>query len=65
MDRDRGYHNIQQLSDAVTVLEDAAGKSNTNAAEFLVSEIQPLKADIASLQKQVTELASQVKTLKG
>lgn len=61
----RGYHNIQQLSDAVLALEDAAGKANTNAANFLVSEVQPLKDAIAVLQADVAAIKAAVASLKG
>lgn len=61
----RAYHNIQQLSDAVVALETASNDASTNAASFLISEVQPLKKAIADLQTSVAELAAKVKALAG
>jgi hypothetical protein len=58
-------HNIQQLSDAVQELQRAGSKDSENAAAFLVSEIQPLKTAIASVQADVASLQAQFKALKG
>lgn len=61
----RGYHNIQQLSDAVVALENAEGDASTNAATFLISEVQPLKAAISQLQADVAALKVQVASILG
>jgi len=61
----RGYHNIQQLSDAVVDLETASSDASTNAASFLISEIQPLKQAIASVQADVAALKTSVAAIVG
>jgi hypothetical protein len=61
----RAYHNIQQLSDAVVALETASSDASTNAASFLISEIQPLKSAITSLQADVASLKTALAAVVG
>jgi hypothetical protein len=61
----RGYHNIQQLSDAVVALETASNDASQNAASFLISEIQPLKQAIASIQADIAALKTQLAAVVG
>lgn len=59
------YHNLQQLSDAVMRLEAAGDSEATNAASFLVSQVQPLTTAIAELKAAVADLQTKLAAIVG
>lgn len=59
------FHNLQQMSDALDSLITDKDKDSSNAAQFLVAEIQPLKTRLAAVEATNADLAAQLKALKG
>lgn len=59
------YHNIQQLSDAVTALEDAGTKQAQNDAALFLSQVSPLAARVTSLESLVAKLQADLAAVVG